>query len=48
MYKYIQSLEKLFLDLGLNKIYKNLNVHNIYISKNFKDSIEDAKSKCIF
>lgn len=28
------------LYLGLDKIYHNLNVHNIYISKDFKNSIE--------
>ncbi|MGL5329014.1 MAG: phytoene desaturase family protein [Peptostreptococcaceae bacterium] len=28
--------------LGLNKKYENLNVNNIYISENFKDSIESS------
>ena len=36
------SCSVFILYLGLDKIYNNLNVHNIYISKNFKNSIEDA------
>ena len=28
--------------LGLNKKYKDLQIHNIYINKNFKKSIQDA------
>ncbi|MPM38608.1 Dehydrosqualene desaturase [bioreactor metagenome] len=34
------SCSVFILYLGLDKIYHNLNVHNIYISKDFKNSIE--------
>lgn len=36
------SCSVFILYLGLNKIYHNLNVHNVYISKYFRNSIEDA------
>lgn len=34
------SCSVFILYLGLDKVYHNLNVHNIYISKDFKNSIE--------
>ena len=36
------SCSVFILYLGLDKVYNNLNIHNIYISKNFRNGIEDA------
>ena len=36
------SCSVFILYLGLDKIYKNLKVHNMYLCKNFKESIEGA------
>ena len=36
------SCSVFILYLGLDKVYNNLGVHNIYISENFRDSIESA------